>query len=87
MAEKKFTVEDAKEYGEKLNISWQDFDVEQFCQGMNVELEHGLIDLETNVTNDDALMTAKIAYAHLKEFPDYYTRLKEMEQEAEGSLS
>jgi hypothetical protein len=51
--------------------------------GMDVELEHGSHDEETNVTNDDPLTTGKIALAHLKEFPDYYTRLDKMEKEAE----
>ena len=49
---------------------------------MNVELEHGLHDLLTNVSDDDPHVTAKIALAHLKEFPDYYTRLERMEEEA-----
>jgi hypothetical protein len=49
---------------------------------MEVELEHGRHDPQTNVTNDDPILTAKIALAHLKEFPDYYTRLKRMEEEA-----
>lgn len=87
MADKKFTIEEAKEYGEKLNISWNEFDVDQFCDGMNVELEHGSRDPETNITNNDPLMTAKIALAHLKEFPDYYIRLEKMEQEAESQLT
>jgi hypothetical protein len=51
---------------------------------MNVELEHGQRDPATNVTNDDPLMTGKIALAHLKEFPDYYERLEKMETEAEA---
>jgi hypothetical protein len=51
--------------------------------GMDVELEHGLRDPATNVTNDDPLTTGKIALAHLTEFPDYYTRLAKMEKEAE----
>ena len=51
--------------------------------GMDVELEHGLRDPNTNVTNDDSLVTGKIALAHLNEFPDYYTRLKKMEKEAD----
>ena len=42
---------------------------------MDVELEHGLHDQLTNVTQDDPLITGKIALAHLNEFPDYYTRL------------
>ena len=50
--------------------------------GMDAELEHGLHDLGTNVTGDDPLVTGKIALAHLREFPDYYTRLGRMEEEA-----
>lgn len=80
---KKFTAEEAKEIGEKLGIDWSKFDVEQFRMGMDVELEHGLRDFETNVTNDDPLTTGKIALAHLNEFPDYYTRLYKMEKEAD----
>jgi hypothetical protein len=59
------------------------FDVEQFRMGMKVELEHGLHDLLTNVSDDNPQVTAKIALAHLNEFPDYYTRLKRMEEEAQ----
>ena len=84
MSEKKhFTTEQAKEYGEKLGIDWMEFDVEQFRMGMDVELEHGSRDLHTNVTDNEPLTTAKIALAHLNEFPDYYTRLEKMEDEAE----
>lgn len=83
MARKSFNLEEAKEIGEKLGINWKKFDVEQFRMGLDVELEHGLVDLHTNVTNDDPLLTGKIALAHLNEFPDYYTRLDKMEQEAE----
>jgi len=83
MSEKRvFTAEQALEYGEKLGVDWTKFDVEQFRMGMDVELEHGTRDLDTNVTNDDPLSTAKIALAHLKEYPDYYTRLEKMESEA-----
>lgn len=80
---KVFTAEQAKAIGEQLGIDWSQFDVEQFRMGMDVELEHGVHDPETNVTNDDPLTTGKIALAHLREFPDYYTRLEEMEEEAE----
>jgi len=83
MTKKHFTKEEAKEIGEKLGIKWDKFDVEQFRMGMDVELEHGTVDENTNVTNDDSLMTGKIALAHLNEFPDYYTRLEKMEKEAE----
>ncbi len=50
--------------------------------GMNVELEHGSRDPSTDVTGNDPLLTGKIALAHLNEFPDYYTRLTAMENEA-----
>lgn len=78
-----FRAEQAKEIGEKLGIDWSLFDVEQFRMGMDVELEHGKENPVTNVTNDDPLMSGKIALAHLNEFPDYYTRLYAMEEEAE----
>ena len=85
MASKKhFTSEEAKRIGEALGIDWSKFDVEQYRMGLDVELEHGLVDPHTNVTNDDPMMTGKIALAHLNEFPDYYTRLEKMEREAEG---
>lgn len=80
---KSFTTEEAKKIGEQLGIDWSKFDVEQFRMGMDVELEHGLADSNTNVTNDDPLMTGKIALAHLNELPDYYTRLEKMEEEGE----
>ena len=83
-SKKSFTVEEAKKIGEQLGINWSKFDVEQFRIGMDVELEHGLIDANTNVTNDDPLMTGKIALAHLNEIQDYYTRLEEMEEEGES---
>ena len=83
-SKKHFTTDEAKQIGEALGIDWNEFDVEQYRIGLNVELEHGLADPHTNVTNDDPMVTGKIALAHLNEFPDYYTRLKEMEREAEG---
>ncbi len=84
--EKKFTTEQAKQIGKSLGIDWSRFDVEQFRMGLDVELEHGLVDHHTNVTNDDPIITGKITLAHLNEFSDYYTRLYEMEEEAEKGL-
>ena len=81
--EKVFTSEQAKAIGEILNIRWEKFNIEQFRIGMVVELEHGRIDLDTNVTDNDPLVTGKIALAHLEEYSDYYTRLEKMENEAE----
>lgn len=83
LEKKQFTAEEAKAVGEQLGIKWDKFDVDQFRRGMDVELEHGTQDPLTNVTNDDPIMTGKIALAHLNEFPDYYDRLEEMEEEAE----
>jgi hypothetical protein len=83
---KRFTTDEARAAGERIGIDWaaSPFDVEQFRMGMDVELEHGTRDPETNVTDDDILVTGKIARAHLNEFPDYYTRLSKMEAEAEA---
>ncbi len=82
--EKHFTAAEAAAIGEELGIDWKHFDVEQFRMGMDVELEHGLVDPETNVSQDDSLVTGKIALAHLREFPDYYDRLEAMEVEADA---
>ncbi len=78
-----FSEEEAKQVGEQLGVNWESFDVDQFRRGMDVELEHGTVDDTTNVTNDDPILTGKIALAHLNEFPDYYDRLDKMEEEAE----
>lgn len=83
-SEQKFTTEEAKNIGEMLGVDWSRWDIEQFRMGMDVELEHGTVDPHTNVTNDDSLLTGKIALAHLNEIPDYYTRLAEMEKAGES---
>lgn len=80
---RKFTQQDAKRIGDTLGINWEVVRIEEFQEGLGVELEHGVRDPETNVTNDDEIQTGKIALAHLREFPDYYTRLARMEQEAD----
>jgi Protein of unknown function (DUF5661) len=80
-----FEAEEARQIGERIGIDWNSsrFDVEQFRMGLEVELEHGRHDPATNVSDDDEITTGKIAWAHLNEFPDYYTRLAKMEAEAE----
>lgn len=85
-AREKFTVEEAKVIADELGIDYVGgpFDLEQFRMGLDVELEHGTHDPETDVTGDDPIVTGKIALAHLREFSDYYTRLAVMEGEAEG---
>jgi hypothetical protein len=88
MSEKKhFTTEQATEIGDKLNMDWDRFDVEQFRMGLDVELEHGLNEPATDVTGNDPILTGKIALAHLNEFADYYTRLEKMEREAEEEIA
>ena len=79
-----FSVEEARSIGMQLGIDWAKIDLEQFRRGLEVELEHGARDPETNVTNDDPVLTGKIAWAHLNEIRDYYTRLDRLEAEAES---
>jgi hypothetical protein len=84
MIEKRqFSAKEAQSIGSQLKIDWSQIDLEQFRRGLEVEQEHGAIDPETNVTGDDLVLTGKIAWAHLKEIRDYYTRLDRMEAEAE----
>jgi hypothetical protein len=85
MNKKSFTTSEALAIAKDLNIDFKKelFDLEQFRMGLDVELEHGKRDLNTNVTFDDPTLTGKIALAHLNEFPDYYTRLKKLENEAD----
>lgn len=80
-----FSTEEARRVGDRLGINWNDVDIEQFRMGMEVELEHGVRNVVTNVTNDDLALTGKIALAHLMEFRDYYTRLQRMEAEADAA--
>ncbi len=78
-----FSADNARRVGAEIGIDWDSapFDIEQFRKGMEVELEHGLQDPATNVTSDDPVVTGK-TLAHLNEFPDYYTRLERMEEQA-----
>lgn len=79
---KNTTAEEARRIGEEIGIDWSRFDLEQFRAGLEVEFEHGSHDPQTDVTGDDPVLTGKIALAHMKEFPDYYERLRRMEEEA-----
>ena len=81
-----YTLEEARRIGEEIGIDWltSPFDVEQFRMGLDVEMEHGSRDPDTDATRNDEILTGKIAWAHLKELPDYYTRLAVMEGEGEA---
>jgi hypothetical protein len=81
---RKTTSEEARRVGDEIGVDWSRFDLEEFRAGMDVEFEHGSHDPQTDVTHDDPIVTGKIALAHMKEFPDYYTRLEVMEREAEA---
>ena len=69
-----FTLKDALSAANKLNIKFNKFTPIDLLTGINIELEHGKINKETNVTNDDLIITTKIALAHLNEFPNYYNQ-------------
>ena len=69
-----YSLNDALYVASVLNIKFDKFSKEEFLEGLNIESEHGSINKETNVTNDDLIMTAKIALAHLNEFPNYYNK-------------
>lgn len=78
-----YNINDAIYVSEILNISFDKFSIEEFLDGINIESEHGSINEETNVTNDDLITTSKIALAHLNEYPNYYNKeygLKKFEE-------
>ena len=69
-----FNLTDAKYVSNILGINFDKFNIEEFLEGLNIELEHGLINPYTNITNNDLILTAKIALAHLNEYPNYYNK-------------
>lgn len=87
MSRQSIRTDEATKLGDTLGVDWARIPRDQFHRGLEVELEHGSRDPATNVTNDDLLLTGKIAWAHLKEFPDYYTRLSRLETEADAYWS
>ena len=84
-----FNKKDAIYAASILGVKFDNYTLEEFLDGMNIELEHGTIDQLTNVTNDNTITTAKIALAHLNEFPNYYNPvygLKTFERNLEYKL-
>lgn len=84
-----FNLEDAVYFANYMGINFDKFSVKDLLVGLNIELEHGLINPITNVTNDDLIMTGKIALAHLMEYPNYYNEeygLPAMERNLENIL-
>lgn len=82
--QKIFSKDEAMVIGSAIGINWDQIDINEFIIGLAVELEHGSRDPETNVIDDNNELAGKIAWAHLKEIPDYYTRLEKMEKEGEA---
>lgn len=82
MVMKEIDLDSARDIGNRIGVEWRAVDVREFRKGLEVELEHGSRDPQTNITNDDMVLTGKIALAHLKEVPDYYSRLEKMEAAA-----
>ncbi len=70
-----FKIKDAYYAASILGVKFNDYTPEEFLDGINIELEHGTVNRKTNVTNDDLIITAKIALAHLNEFPNYYNKV------------
>ncbi len=80
----KVTKSQANNLAKEFKINLDIIDIDEWHYGLNVELEHGKkLGSITNLTDDNLKKTAKIAIAHLIEFPDYYKRLQKMEQKAE----
>lgn len=69
-----YNINDAIYAANILGVEFNKFTPEEFLIGLNVEKEHGLINPLTNVTDDNIITTAKIALAHLNEFPNYYNK-------------
>jgi hypothetical protein len=78
------TSNEARRIGDSLHIPWDAVALDEFRRGLEVEFEHGLRDPDTNVTDDDELVTGTIAWAHFKDFPDDDTRLDRLEAEADA---
>lgn len=84
-----FTLEDAVWFINEMGITLDKFSIQDLVTGLNIELEHGYVNPVTNVTNNDLLLTGKIALAHLMEYPNYYNNeygLPAMERELEKHL-
>lgn len=84
-----FKMQDALYAASVLGISFDKFTEEEFLDGINIELEHGTVSPKTNVTNNDLIITSKIALTHLNEFPNYYNKeygLKNFEKFLQSKL-
>ncbi len=75
--------EEATKILDMVNTSKMDIKLDTFRQGLEVELEHGTIFKDANITNNHPVLTGKIVLAHLKETMDYYKRVEVAEIEGD----
>lgn len=66
-----------------VNIKKMPIILEDFRMGLEVELEHGTMFDDANVTNNHPILTGMIVLAHMKETLDYYERLDVAEVEGD----
>lgn len=74
-----YDTKSAKAIGDSLRVDWNKVDIEEFKKGLSVESEHD-DGSELDVVDSEKDL-AKIVLAHLKEKPDYYSRLKKVEED------
>ncbi|MFQ6015007.1 MAG: DUF5661 family protein [Anaerolineae bacterium] len=83
LSEPKVLSEEADAILAAMNVEGMDIDLEDFRRALEVELEHGTMFEDANVTNNHPVLTGKIVLAHLKESLDYYKRLEVAEIEGD----
>ena len=79
----KVSPREAKAILSVVNKERMEIDLTDFCEGLQVELEHGLTFKDANVTNNHPVLTGLIVMAHFKESLDYYKLLEVAELEGE----
>jgi len=77
------TIGEAKKILKHMKSNGMKVDPEQFRAGLEVELEHGLMFKDYNITNNHPVLTGKVVMAHFMEMLDYYFRLEKAELEGD----
>ena len=81
--EPKVTAKEASVILKVVNVKKMGIVLEEFRMGLEVELEHGTMFDDANVTNNHPVLTGMIVLAHMKETLDYYERLDVAEVEGD----
>jgi len=81
--EAKVSLNEAKKVLALVNAEKMKIDPKEFCAGLEVELEHGMMFKDANVTNNHPVLTGLIVLAHFKESLDYYRLLEVAELEGD----